>query len=78
GTDRPFLYDTTAEYLPPLQDVSDCIDFLAYQQYGSVDQRTQRALNNLGPVLNGERFVPGLTFPEGQDRNRWYDTNVPY
>ena len=78
GTDRPFLYDTNAEYLPPLQDVSDCFDFLAYQQYGSDDQRTQRALNNLSPVLNGERFVPGLTFPEEQDRNRWYDTKEPY
>ncbi len=22
-----FLYDTNAEYLPPLQDVSDCFDF---------------------------------------------------
>ncbi|MGH2252065.1 EndoS/ChiA family endoglycosidase, partial [Enterococcus faecalis] len=52
GTDPPFLYDTNAEYLPPLQDVSGCFDFLAYQQYGSVDQRTQQELNNLRSLLN--------------------------
>ena len=72
------MYDTNAEYLPPLQDVSDCFDFLAYQQYGGDDQRTQRALNNLSPVLNGERFVPGLTFPEEQDRNRGMTQRAVY
>ncbi|MGC3613037.1 EndoS/ChiA family endoglycosidase, partial [Enterococcus faecalis] len=34
GTDRPFLYVSNAEYLPPLQHVSDCFDFHPYQQYG--------------------------------------------
>lgn len=79
GTNRPFLYDTNASNLAPFKNVSDSFDFLAYQQYGSDNVRTDKAVSDYSGVLPASRFVPGLTFPEEQDpSNRWYDATEPY
>lgn len=79
GTNRPLLYDTNASNLAPFENVSDAFDFLAYQQYGSDDKRTEKAVNDYSGVLAANKFVPGLTFPEEQDPvNRWYDATEPY
>ncbi len=73
-----FVYDTNGSNLAPLQDVASSFTYLGYQQYGSDDTRTQRAINDYTNVIEKERFMPGLTFPEEQDNNRWYDTKEPY
>lgn len=73
------IYDTNGSNLAPLKDVSDCFDYLAYQQYGSNADRTARAVGDYSKLLQPSRFVPGLTFPEEQDmNNRWYDAAEPY
>ena len=64
--------------MAPLQNVASSFTYLGYQQYGSDDTRTQRAINDYTNVIEKERFMPGLTFPEEQDNNRWYDTKEPY
>lgn len=73
-----FLYDTNAETMAPFQNVSDSFDVLAYQQYGSGTDRTEMSSNAYAPYIAKDKFLPGLTFPEEQDRNRWYDTKLPY
>ncbi|MBC1435385.1 LPXTG cell wall anchor domain-containing protein [Listeria rocourtiae] len=73
-----FLYDTNAETMAPFKNVSDSFDVLAYQQYGSGTNRTEMSSNAYSPYIAKDKFLPGLTFPEEQDRNRWYDTKLPY
>ncbi|WP_118907325.1 EndoS/ChiA family endoglycosidase [Listeria weihenstephanensis] len=73
-----FLYDTNAETMAPFENVSDSFDMLAYQQYGSGTDRTAMSSNAYAPYISKDKFLPGLTFPEEQDRNRWYDTKLPY
>lgn len=73
------LYDTNGSDLRPLRNVSDCFDYVAYQQYGDDAARTASALNDYQDLIGRDRFVPGLTFPEEQDKNnRWYDAVEPY
>ncbi len=76
-----FLYDTNGSATDVFASVKDCFDFLAYQQYGSNSDRTQKAVSDYqaGAGLSPHKFVPGLTFPEEQDQNnRWIDTNSNY
>lgn len=73
-----FFYDTNGSYIQPFQNVADCFDLLAYQQYGSDSQRTKRAVDDYSPYINSDQFLPGLTFPEEKDLNRWFDQELPY
>ncbi|KAA8713733.1 endoglycosidase [Lactococcus garvieae subsp. garvieae] len=73
-----FVYDTNGSNLNPLKDVADSFTYLGYQQYGSDDTRTARAIKDYTGVIPKEQFMPGLAFPEEQDSNRWYDANEPY
>lgn len=76
-----FLYDTNGSWTQVFKDVKDCFNFLAYQQYGSSSDRTARAVSDYqtSADLSPTKFVPGLTFPEEQDRNnRWIDTANKY
>lgn len=73
-----FVYDTNGSNLNPLKDVADSFTYLGYQQYGSDDTRTARAIKDYIGVIPKEQFMPGLAFPEEQDSNRWYDAKEPY
>lgn len=74
-----FLYDTNGSNVDPFKNVSDCFDQLAYQQYGSDEKRTAKAVNDYAPYISKNKFMPGLTFPEERDQNnRWYDAKLPY
>lgn len=73
-----FLYDTNGSNVDPFKNVSDCFDQLAYQQYGSDEKRTAKAVSDYAPYISKNKFMPGLAFPEEQDHNRWYDTKLPY
>ena len=73
-----FVYDTNGSNLNPLKDVADSFTYLGYQQYGSDDTRTARAIKDYTGVIPKEQFMPGLAFPEEQDSNRWYDAKEPY
>lgn len=73
-----FVYDTNGSNTGPLQNVVQYFTYLGYQQYGSDTVRTAKAINDYAPLIPKERFMPGLTFPEEQDHNRWYDTVEPY
>lgn len=73
------LYDTNGSYLAPLRNVSDCFDYVAYQQYGDDATRTASAVRDYQGLIGKNRFVPGLTFPEEQDQNnRWLDAVEPF
>lgn len=73
-----FVYDTNGSNTNPLQNVAEHFTYLGYQQYGSDTVRTAKAIKDYAPLITKERFMPGLTFPEEQDHNRWYDTGEPY
>lgn len=74
-----FLYDTNGSYTAPFENVADCFDYVAYQQYGSTSERTARAAATYEQFIDSTKFVPGLTFPEeGDMNNRWYDATEPY
>ncbi|MDG6111960.1 endoglycosidase [Lactococcus formosensis] len=73
-----FVYDTNGSNLNPLKDVADSFTYLGYQQYGSDETRTARAIKDYTGVIPKEQVMPGLAFPEEQDRNRWYDAKEPY
>lgn len=78
NNDTVFVYDTNGSNLAPFANVASSFTYLGYQQYGSDDSRTARAINDYSGLLSKERFMPGLAFPEEQDRNRWVDTKEPY
>ena len=74
-----FLYDTNGSDTAPFENVADCFDYVAYQQYGSDSTRTAKAAADYAPFIDSSKFVPGLTFPEeGDMNNRWYDAVEPY
>ncbi len=73
-----FVYDTNGSNLAPLKNVAAHFTYLGYQQYGSDEVRTAKAINDYAELIPKNRLMPGLTFPEEQDRNRWYDTGEPY
>ena len=74
-----FLYDTNGSYTAPFKNVSDCFDYVAYQQYGSDSNRTAKAAATYEQCIDSAKFVPGLTFPEeGDINNRWNDATEPY
>lgn len=74
-----FLYDTNGSYTAPFKNVSDCFDYVAYQQYGSDSNRTAKAAATYEQFVDSAKFVPGLTFPEeGDINNRWNDATEPY
>ena len=74
-----FLYDTNGSYTAPFKNVSDCFDYVAYQQYGSDSNRTAKAAATYEQFIDSTKFVPGLTFPEeGDMNNRWNDATEPY
>ncbi|RSX57242.1 endo-beta-N-acetylglucosaminidase [Bifidobacterium samirii] len=74
-----FLYDTNGSYTAPFENVADCFDYIAYQQYGSDSTRTAKAAATYEQFIDSTKFVPGLTFPEeGDMNNRWYDAIEPY
>lgn len=74
-----FLYDTNGSYTAPFENVADCFDYVAYQQYGSDSTRTARAAATYEQFIDSTKFVPGLTFPEeGDMNNRWHDATEPY
>lgn len=78
NNDTVFVYDTNASNLAPLREIEDSFTYLGYQQYGSNDVRTSKAIKDYEGVIPKSRFMPGLAFPEEQDNNRWYDTREPY
>lgn len=78
NNDTVFVYDTNASNLAPLREIADSFTYLGYQQYGSNDVRTSKAIKDYEGVIPKSRFMPGLAFPEEQDNNRWYDTREPY
>lgn len=73
-----FFYDTNASWTAPFQNVADCFDLLAYQQYGASSERTERAVKDYSAYIDSSKFLPGLTFPEEKDNNRWHDQKEPY
>ncbi|NEG89036.1 glycosyl hydrolase [Bifidobacterium aerophilum] len=74
-----FLYDTNGSYTAPFENVADCFDYVAYQQYGSDSKRTAKAAATYEQFIDSTKFVPGLTFPEeGDMNNRWHDATEPY
>lgn len=73
-----FVYDTNASNLAPFENVADYFTYLGYQQYGSDTKRTENAMKDYEELIDKDRFMPGLAFPEEQDNNRWYDTKEPY
>lgn len=62
--DTMFLYDTNGSYTAPFKNVSDCFDYVAYQQYGSDSNRTAKAAATYEQFIDSTKFVPGLTFPK--------------
>lgn len=52
-----------AQISNPLKDVADSFTYLGYQQYGSDDTRTARAIKDYTGVIPKEQFMPGLAFP---------------
>lgn len=77
--DTRFIYDTNGSFMDPFENVKNAFNFLGYQQYGSTSARTARAVADYEKVgFNKNQFLAGLTFPEEQDNNRWYDTDPIY
>lgn len=73
-----FVYDTNGSNIAAFIEVADAFTYLGYQQYGSDEQRTEKAVADYSGVLSKRKFMPGLTFPEERDVNRWHDTGEPY
>lgn len=73
-----FLYDTNNTNMKPFANVKDCFDYVAYQQYGTDDRVTKPQSDAFMKHIASDKFVPGLTFPEELDNNRWCDAKEPY
>lgn len=72
------FYDTNNFNTKPMINVAECFDILPFQQYGQSDDATKKAFDNFSPIIGSDKILPGLTFPEEQDHNRWYDTDDIY
>jgi hexosaminidase len=72
-----FVYDTNGETMPPFKNVSDCFDYLGYQQYGGTTSRTENMINNYSPYLTKDQIIPGLAFAEAGGAD-WGDTHGDY
>lgn len=72
------IYDTNQDNHYLFKEIASQIDYLFLQAYGrdtkSLDQTWQTYRN----TISATKFVPGITFPEEQDQNRWYDAYEPF
>lgn len=82
GSDRPnetrLIYDTNNTNHDPIKNVAHLFNYIAYQQYGSNASRTRNVDESFKGMKNNPGVLPGLTFPEELDHNRWYDTASDY
>ncbi|QOR47674.1 hypothetical protein INS90_10630 [Trueperella pecoris] len=82
GSDRPnetrLIYDTNNTNRRPVENVAHLFNYIAYQQYGRDTSTTKAVDNSFKGMKNNPGVLPGLTFPEELDNNRWYDTASDY
>lgn len=82
GSDRPnetrLIYDTNNTNLRPVENVAHLFNYIAYQQYGRGTTTTKTVDSSFKEMKNNPGVLPGLTFPEELDHNRWYDTASDY
>lgn len=80
GTDLLFIYDTNRDGRVPLfQATAQHLDFVLLQAYGRDPGRLQGTWETFAPYIPSERFMPGFSFYEENDRwNRWDDTSEPF
>lgn len=79
GTDQLFIFDTNQNGETPLfEAVSDNVSFVLLQAYGRDISRLQSTWETFADDVAPCQFLPGFSFPEELDRNRWGDTEGLY
>lgn len=72
------IYDTNKDNHTLFTKIANYVDYLFIQAYGRSPQSLDKTWSTYKNVIPSTKFVPGITFPEEQDQNRWYDAYEPF
>lgn len=72
------IYDTNKDNHTLFKNVAAYCDYLFLQAYGRSTSSLNRTWDTYKQSITTNQFLPGISFPEEQDRNIWNDTIEPY
>lgn len=72
------IYDTNKDNHTLFKKVAAYCDYLFLQAYGRSTSSLDRTWKTYKQSITSQQFIPGISFPEEQDANRWNDTIEPY
>ncbi|WP_430597712.1 endo-beta-N-acetylglucosaminidase family protein [Enterococcus sp. AZ177] len=78
NTGKLLIYDTNKDNHSLFQKVASYVDYLFIQAYGRPASSLDKTWNTYKSSVTPQQFLPGISFPEEQDHNRWNDTVEPY
>lgn len=79
GTGKLFIYDTNRDGDVPLfEQTADCFDYVLLQAYGRPVEQLDYSWSTFAPHIPAGKFLPGFSFYEEYDLNRWNDTSEPF
>ena len=78
GTGKLLIYDTNKDNHSLYTKVAQYTDYLFLQAYGRNPSLLDKTWDTYKNTISPQQFLPGVSFPEEQDKNRWDDTIEPY
>lgn len=78
ATGKLLIYDTNQTNHALFKKVAPYCDYLFLQAYGGSIARLDRTWESYKESITPQQFLPGISFPEEQDHNKWDDTIEPY
>ena len=79
GTDKLFIYDTNRDGEVRLfQRTAHLFDYVLLQAYGRSPSSLDSTWQTFAPFIPASKFMPGFSFYEERDGNRWNDTAEPF
>ncbi|MFD2307037.1 endo-beta-N-acetylglucosaminidase family protein [Enterococcus termitis] len=78
NTGKLLIYDTNKDNHSLFKKVAPYCDYLFVQAYGRSVASLDRTWDTYKTSITTQQFLPGVSFPEEQDHNRWNDTIDPY
>jgi chitinase len=78
NTGKLLIYDTNKDNHSLFKKVAPYCDYLFLQAYGRSTAMLDQTWATYRTTISPQQFLPGISFPEEQDRNRWDDTIEPY
>lgn len=78
NTGKLLIYDTNKDNHSLFKKTASYFDYLFVQAYGRSASSLDSTWSTYKTSITPQQFLPGISFPEEQDHNRWNDTVEPY